>query len=357
MAEILDRHIFPPNHGGEVMKAPSVSCFSKILFVILFVAGLMLIPNLAPAQDKEQEKPAAYTDEEYKVYQDIQAEKDPVKKTDMIVKFLQEKPSTGLRKWIESDFHRPLDDLRTAKNWTQVIALGEKFLSVAPKDEFTIVRVTAAYEATGNTKGFATLGEKLYGFKPTAELALAIATAYQKLGNDAKYTQWKEKVLVADPDNLQNLAEMTQKYMGNQNKVQALKNAKKIISILPTAKRPASIDEATWKNIASNAGAIAYAVVGSDAYENRRYAEAIINLDNSVKNFKKNEQAYFLLGMCYWQQNKLDAAMLNFAKAYLIKGSLAATAKTNLEQLWKNTHRNSLAGINRITEQAQQDLK
>jgi tetratricopeptide (TPR) repeat protein len=356
VAKIIVRRISPINHGGEVMKTPSISCFSKILPVLLFVGGLMLIPNLAMAQEKEQEK-AAYTDEEYKIYQDIKAEKDLVKKTDMIVKFLQDKPETGLRKWVEGEFHHDLDELRTEKKWTQVIALGEKFMNVARKDEFTIARLADAYEKTGNTKEFAAFGEKLYGFKPSPELANEIAQAYQKLGNTAKYTQWKEKVIVADPDNLQNLADMTQKYMANQNKAQALKNAKKIVSILPTAKKPANVDEAAWKNIVSTAGATAYAVIGSDAYENRKYAEAISNLDNSVKNFKKNEQAYFILGMCYWQQNKMDAAMLNFAKAYIIKGSLAATAKTNLEQLWKNTHRNSLAGVNRILEQAQQDLK
>ena len=63
------------------------------------------------------------------------------------------------------------------------------------------------------------------------------------------------------------------------------------------------------------------------------------------------------LGMSYWRQNKLDAAMLNFAKAYIIKGLTASSAKQYLDQIWKSGHRNSLAGVDRVIARAQQDLK
>jgi hypothetical protein len=61
--------------------------------------------------------------------------------------------------------------------------------------------------------------------------------------------------------------------------------------------------------------------------------------------------------MSYWRQNKIDAAMLNFAKAYLIKGTTSPSAKKYLDQLWMASHRNSLAGEERVLERASQDLK
>jgi hypothetical protein len=49
--------------------------------------------------------------------------------------------------------------------------------------------------------------------------------------------------------------------------------------------------------------------------------------------------------------------MLNFAKAYLLKGATSASAKKYLDQLWVSGHRNSLAGEDRVLERARQDLK
>lgn len=335
--------------GDHDMNSPSVSYISKTLLSILFVACLVITPKMVRAQD--------YTEEEYKTFQDIQAEKDDAKKVDMIVKFLQEKPKNGLRPNLISECQKVIADLGEAKKWPQVIAQGEKFLGVAPNDTLTITYMARAYEATSNTKGFAAFGEKVYALKPSGDLAMAIARAYQKLGNDAKYMQWREKVLASDPDNIEILSDMTQKYAASQNNAQAMKYARMCLKALPTAKKPADIDEQSWKNTVNGAYAIAYGVVGANAYQTNNYAEAIKNLDSAVKYYKRNETAYYFLGMSYWRQNKLDAAMLNFAKAYLIKGTTAKAAKQYLDQLWKSSHRNSLAGVEKVVERAQQDLK
>ncbi len=335
--------------GDHDMNSPSVSYFSKTLLSILFMAALVLTPNLVRAQEP--------TEEEYKALQDIQAEKDNNKKVDMIVKLLKEKPKTSYKPNVAAEFQKVIVELRNEKKWTQIIALGDKYLDVVPNDDFTVKALAVAYAETNNSKGFATFGEKAYASKPSAELALEIARAYQKLGNDAKYIQWKEKVLATDPDNVEILVDMTQKYMVTQNTAQALKYARKCLQVLPSAKKPADTDEQTWKNTVSGGYAVAYAVIGADAYQNKRYAEAIKNLDSAVKYYKRNETAYYYLGMSYWQQNKLEAAMLNFAKAYIIKGSTSSTAKKYLDQLWASSHRNSLAGVNRVIERAEQDLK
>jgi tetratricopeptide (TPR) repeat protein len=117
------------------------------------------------------------------------------------------------------------------------------------------------------------------------------------------------------------------------------------------------MDEQTWKNLVSTVYATSYAAIGASAYQSNNYAEAITNLDNAVKYYRRNETAYYFLGMAYWQQNKLQPAMLNFAKAYVIKGSTSAAAKKYLDQLWGSSHRNSLAGMDQVIQRAQQELK
>jgi tetratricopeptide (TPR) repeat protein len=331
------------------MKSPSVSYFSKTLLSTLFVVYLVCTPNLMRAQD--------YTEEEYKAYQDIQAEKNDVKKTDMIVKFLRDNPKTALRKHVTAEFQKVLVSLQKEKKWSEVISLGHKFLDVAPNDDFTVTTLAAAYSATNNTKGFATFGEKAYASRPSPQLAFAIAKAYQSLGNDAKFLQWGEKTLAGDPENVEMLAEMTRRSLAARRTAEAVKYAKMCLKALPNAKKPESTDQQTWKNTLDATYATAYGTIGAAAYQNRNYAQAISNLDNAVKYFKRNEIAYYYLGMSYWQQNKLEAAMLNFAKAYILRGSTANSAKQYLDQLWKSSHRGSLAGVDRVIERAQQDLK
>ncbi len=51
---------------------------------------------------------------------------------------------------------------------------------------------------------------------PAPRLPWRLRRAYQKLGNDAKYNQWREKVLAQDPDNIEILIDMTQTVPGKQ---------------------------------------------------------------------------------------------------------------------------------------------
>ncbi|MBN1567513.1 MAG: tetratricopeptide repeat protein [Acidobacteria bacterium] len=331
------------------MASHSVSYLSKSLLSILFIGALVLSPSIIRAQEP--------TEEEYNALTAIQNEKEVGKKIDLIFAFLKEKPKSSYKEHVMAEYQRIIIEFRDAKRWNEIISLGDRFLDVAPGDDFTEKALVVAYAETNNMRGFATYGEKAYAQKPTAALALAIAQAYQKIGNDAKYNQWREKVLAQDPNNIEILIDMTRRYMASQNTAQAVKYAKQTLSALPKAKKPEGVSDKDWKNTTDAGYATAYAVLGANAYQNQSYAEAVRNFENSVKYFKRNDSAYYHLGLCYWQQNKLQPAMLNFAKAYVIKGSTSSSAKKYLDQLYRSSNRNSLAGIERVIERAQQDLR
>jgi len=331
------------------MASNKVSYITKSLLSFLFVAGMVFAPVKVWAQEP--------TEEEYKAFTDIQAEKDPAKKADLIFSFLKDKPKSAYRANVMPEYQKIILDLRNEKKWNQIIAMGDRFLDVAPGDDFTEKALTQAYAETDNMKGFATYGEKAYAQKPSAALAMEIARAYQKLGNTAKYNQWREKVLAQDPNNIEILMEMTGRYMASQNTAQAVKFSRQTLKALPTAKKPEGISDQAWKETTDRAYATAYAVVGADAYQKQSYAAAITNFTSSVKYFKRNDSAYYHMGLCYWQQNKLEPAMLNFAKAYVIKGSVAASAKKYLDQLAAQGRRDPKAFVQRVIERAHLDLK
>lgn len=331
------------------MASPKVSYITKSLLSFLFVAGMILAPIQAWSQEP--------TEDEYKALMEIQAEKDASKKAELIFVYLKDKPKSAYRANVMAEYQKIIIDLKNEKQWHQIISMGDKFLDVAPGDDFTEKALVVAYAETNNMKGFATYGEKAYAQKPSAALAMEIARAYQKLGNDAKYNQWREKVLAQDPNNVEILIDMTKRYMSVQNTAQALKYARQTLKALPVAQKPEGVEAQSWKNLTDAGYATAYAVIGADAYQNQRYGDAITNFTNSVKYYKRNDSAYYHMGLCYWQQNKIEPAMLSFAKAYVIKGSVAASAKKYLDQLASQGRRDPGAYVQRIIERAQQDLK
>jgi len=119
---------------------------------LLFAAGLLLVPVQAWAQEP--------TEEEYKALTDIQAENDAGKKMDLIFAFLKAKPQSAYRQNVMAEYQKVIIDMRNAKQWNQIISTGDRFLDVAPGDDFTEKALVVAYAETNNMKGFATYGEK-----------------------------------------------------------------------------------------------------------------------------------------------------------------------------------------------------
>jgi tetratricopeptide (TPR) repeat protein len=332
------------------MNSPKVSYLQKALLMIFFIAGLTLIPTFTGAQEQQQSD----ENKEYKATLDIQAEKDPAKKIEMLFTLLKESPQG---KYALPEYQNMLNELMQKREWERIIPLCERYLKLVPADKFSISYLTAAYSETKNTKGFVAYAEKVYAEKPTPDFAYLIASGYKELGNDAKFMQWAEKAVAGNSTYVDLLSELVRRASVQQNNTMAVKYAKMCLKALPAAPKPEGTDAKTWKNFTDTSYAISYAAIGNAAYENQNYAEAITNLESAVKYLKNMDRAYYFLGMSYWQANKLQPAELNFAKAYVIKGSVSSAAKKQLDSLWSQTHKGSLAGLDMVIEKAKQDLK
>jgi tetratricopeptide (TPR) repeat protein len=335
------------------MTSPSFSIASKKMFVFLAAAIMVITLGNLPAQ----EEAAKYSEQEYQAFQEISNEASPAKKTSLVVTFIKTYPKSALRNNVVSAYQGMINELRTARKWQEIITYGQQYQAFAPDDAYTISVLATAYQESKNYRQFVVFGEKAFASKPSANLAYYIAKAYLELDDNANFLQWGEKTAQLMPDNHEILFELTRRYGAIQNNAQASKYAKLAIKALQAAKMPEGTKPDAWKSYQTNVYATCYTVVGVVANEGRDYAGAVANLENSVKYYKGNDQVYYNLGMAYWQLSKIDMAMLNLAKAYVMNKATSRAAKQNLDNLYKSTHQQSLAGEDRIIARAQAELK
>jgi tetratricopeptide (TPR) repeat protein len=331
--------------------------FGSYLTLIAIALTLSAICAYKPQSLFAQDQEPKYTQEEYKAYQDIAAENDSNKKVAMIVAFLKQYPKSELRQHVSAQFVNVMDGLQKNQQWSQIIAVGEPYAALAPDDVFTMSLLTTAYQQTKGYSKVVVFGEKVSAKQPSGNLAYYLAKAYQELGNDQKFMFWGEKTVSLMPDSHEMLVELTRRYAQAKRNAEAGKYGAMCVKAMEKATKPEGTPDNTWNQYKSGSLATCYAVVGNVAYEKNDYGNAIANLEKSVLNYKRNDLAYYYLGLSYWQQNKIDIAMLNLAKAFLLKGNASASAKQHLDNLYKSSHGQSLVGQDRIIARAQQDLK
>jgi tetratricopeptide (TPR) repeat protein len=327
---------------------------SKRLCAVTFLATVFSGTLAIPVRAQEQ---AQYTAEEYKAYQAVTAEQDPAKKAALVVAFLKDRPQSTLRPHVIGDYQKMMQELEKSGNWAGIIAAGEQFITVVPDDILTISLLATAYQKTKNNAKFVTYGEKVFNANPNGNIAYYLAKAYLDMKNAAGFVKWGEKTVEFMPDNYEILLELTISFGEARRYPQAIKYGKMCIKAFQSATKPEAMSEKDWKAYSTHLNATCYYIVGSSAYETKDYSTAITNLEGSLKYFSRNEMAYYKLAHAYWQQNRIDLAMKNFAKAYLLNGSSSRAARQYLDQLYKSTHQQSLVGVERVIDKAKEELK
>lgn len=335
------------------MNSARNSLTGKAFILVLLACCAVLLLNLRVMAQETN-----YTEEQYKAFEEIKGEQAALKKATLAVKFVQVPANAkcGLLRNVQAEFATAMQSLQKAGNWSEVLKLGEPWVAAVPDDSYVIGLLAEGYAESKNYKQFTAFGEKVFARSPNANLAYQLAKAYQELGNDAKFIQWSEKTISLDPSKPDMLFELTRSYGAAKRWPEATKYANLTLKAIAAGK-PASTTDAAWKEYTVAASALSYGVLGTAAYEGNNLVQAINNLEKSASFNKRNEPAYYYLGMAYWKMQKSDMAMLNFAKAYVMHGSTSASAKGYLDQLYKaGAGRGTLAGEERIVNRAKMDL-
>jgi tetratricopeptide (TPR) repeat protein len=326
----------------------------KTLLLAVFAFGLVTLIHPCPVA-LAQETPQ-YTAEEYSAYQAVTGEPDPLKKMELILKFFKTYPKSALAQHVTADFQAMLKILQDGKRWSQSVTVGRQFLTVVPGDTYTIALLATAYSETKDYKQFVVFGETVYKASPSGNLAYAMAKAYQNIGNNAKFAEWAEKTVSQIPDNYEMFLELAKIYADVKRNAEAEKYAKQCLKVILAAAKPEQSTEKDWTAYKNHALMASYYIIGNIAYEKQDYANAVTNLENSVKINPRNDMAYYFLGQCYWQSRNTNMALKNFAKASLLNGNAAQPAKMQLENMWKASHQGSLTGLDRVIAAAKAEL-
>jgi tetratricopeptide (TPR) repeat protein len=106
----------------------------RIIRSILPLLGVLLWFGTVSLFAQEDETPAqkAYR-EDYEVYQKILAVKEPAKKVEEWIKFIQERPKSQLLKNVNGDYLQYIDSLVKQTRMDMVANLAERFIKLQPK--------------------------------------------------------------------------------------------------------------------------------------------------------------------------------------------------------------------------------
>ena len=132
------------------MYPRSVQLLLRNMANLLLVSGLLAISDELTGAGSgtsktraPKQEPAKYTAEEYKAFQAITGEADPAKKMELIAKFLQDRPQSALRQNVVADYYGMLQKLQGEEKWPDLVAAGERFLTLVPDDELTVSALAA----------------------------------------------------------------------------------------------------------------------------------------------------------------------------------------------------------------------
>ncbi len=334
------------------MATLSGSSKKFFLATYLLLPVVLMLPNSRALAQETQ-----YSQEEYSAYQGITTENDAAKKMELVLQFFKSWPKSTLKEHIVYDVQGTLKSLQDAKKWSQIITVGRQFLTVVPDDAYTITLVAAAYQETKNYQQFIIFGEEAYKKNPNGNIAYGMAKAYKSMGNNIKLVEWAEKTVAKLPDNFEMLFELASAYSDSERFAEADKYARQCLKVVQAASKPAGVDDKAWADSTRGIQMVCYYILGHGAYKRQDFVNAIPNFENALKLNLRTDMAFYELAMAYWQTQKIDMALKNFAKASLLGGTAAAPAKQQLEQLYKQTHRNSLTGIDKVIEAAKAELK
>ena len=174
---------------------------------------------------------------------------------------------------------------------------------------------------------------------------VALVYEYQQLGQLPKMVEYGEKELDLAPNDVTTLAMLGQtlprRLPGNpSDAAQALNKAEKYskqaIEIAPTLPKPAEITDEQFEKAKNQSLAMAHSGLGLVFWRRGKYAEAIPELELSLKIDPTPDPVnYYLLGMANKSASHFDDAVAAFNKCAALGGQMQATCKSGADDAKK----------------------
>jgi hypothetical protein len=302
------------------------------------------------AEAEEQETP--YGEDEYNAYDTATKEPNLEKRGAMLLDFMDKYPkSTLTQAYIKPAYENLLHDCSEQKQYPLLESLAEKWLKLYPNNVQTLAYMAEAAQKQGNDQKYAQRLEEIYTLDPKPSYAADILQAYGKIRNQAKVDEWTQKVLkMSDYDaNFSLRFDFVKKYMETNKYGKAAEYAKLTLKSADLVKEPSKEVQDQLRVVRY----VCYLAIGISSYESAKFTEAIQALQQALK-FEKHGEPYYYIGMSQWKQEKIEEAILSFARAELQGGDIAPQAKEKVEQLYKALHDNRTTGIEKIYKRAKE---
>jgi tetratricopeptide (TPR) repeat protein len=302
-------------------------------------------------QAQAQEAEPEYSEDEYNAYDSAAKEPDPLKRGSMLTDFVQKYPKSKLMTYVDASYKALLFDCSNNKKYPELETLAEQWLKIHPNDFDTIARVAEAAEKLGHDEKCVECLLELYKMQPTGSMAYNIAQTYKKMKNSAKYLEWAA-TLFKYPEyesDFKLRLDLVQLYADAKDFLKAAEYARAALKSCDLVKQPSAEIQEQLRAVRR----ACHDIIGRSLIEQDKFAEAISAFQEALRAEKYGE-GYYYIALCQRKQDKIDDAMLSYARAELQGGEVAPKAKEQLEQLYKALHNNTLIGIEKIYKKAKE---
>jgi len=190
---------------------------------------------------------------------------------------------------------------------------------------------------------------EVYKIQPSAGLASDIAQAYKTAANKGKYVEWTETALKSPEfeTDFKTRIDLLQFYVEEKNPSKAVEYARSALKATDLVKDPSAETKEQLRKVRK----ACHETVGKILIQQDKFDEAIKAFEQAL-GVQKSSESYYFIAYCLRMLDKIDDAMLWYARAEQQGGEFASKAKENLEQLYKAMHNNTLIGIEKIYRKA-----
>jgi len=328
-------------------------------FLILFTITVALLPIsganayatvLSQEEELTPEEITAYN-EQIDVYTAGINEQDLLKRGDMLIDFIAKYPESELLEpYVLPAYRRLLFECSQSRKYQELEILAEKWLDLYPDNLEAIARAATAAQQLGHNEKFLKYLLIIYDMEPIGARARFIADTYDKMGNLEKYIEWCEKTFTYPEysgDYTLRL-KLVQRFLEIENIDKASTYAAKTLEVLDAAEKP---DAAQEENIRSKRR-ICHHIIALNLYKEDKFQEAIKSFESALK-AETYQEGFYRIGLCLWELKKGEMAHDYFSAAELMGGEYTEKAKDYKEQLYKESHNNTLIGIEKVHKRAQ----